>query len=169
MSLIVVCSYYRDVAVMVFVGFGFLTAFLRRHRFGSLTFVLLLSVLAVQWGMIVNGFFLNYLGQGSNSHQGWLVLDMTAGLNALFSAAALLISFGVWIGKVGGEILLLLGILEIILQGLNNYIVTFLIGTSDIGGTIVIHAFGAYFGLAATIFVSPKDTAERAEVKESPV
>lgn len=118
----------------IFIGFGFLTAFLRRHRFGSLTYVLLLSVLAVQWGLLVNGFFLNYLGAKSGDK--WMVIDMTAALNALFSAAALLISFGVWIGKVGGEILLLLGILETILQGLNNWIVTYLIGTSDIGGTI---------------------------------
>jgi hypothetical protein len=31
----------------------------------------------------------------------------------------------------------------------------------------VIHAFGAYFGIAATFFVSPKDTADRAQFASS--
>jgi len=35
---------------------------------------------------------------------------------------------------------------------LNNMIVTGVLGAVDIGGAMVIHMFGAYFGLAATFF-----------------
>lgn len=39
--------------------------------------------------------------------------------------------------------------------GLNEYIVAKSIGATDMGGSMIVHAFGAYFGLAATYFFQP--------------
>ena len=39
-------------------------------------------------------------------------------------------------------------ILEIVFYKLNAYILLSIFGISDIGGSMVIHAFGAYFGIS---------------------
>jgi len=150
--------FFKDVAIMVIVGFGFLTAFLRRHRFGSLTYVLLIAVLSFELGILINSFFFSLLSGSST-----LVVDVNALLGGLFSAAAVLISFGVLIGKVNAQQVFALVLFEVTFQALNNWICTNHIKALDYGGTIVIHCFGAYFGMGATYFLSPKDTEERAK------
>lgn len=155
--------FYRDVAVMVLVGFGYLMAFLRRHRFGSLTYTFLITLVCFQWGLFVNVFMAKYVG-GSSAPT---VVSMTNLINALFTAAAVLISFGAWIGKVNGEQLLFVVIFEAILQSVNNFLCLNVLGVQDFGGSIVIHMFGAYFGVAATLFLSPTDTKSRARYASS--
>ena len=47
-----------------------------------------------------------------------------------------------------GSKLLVMIILEIVFYKLNAYILLSIFGISDIGGSMVIHAFGAYFGIS---------------------
>lgn len=47
---------FQDVHVMVFVGFGFLMAFLQRYGFSSLGFTFLLAAFALQWSTLIQGF-----------------------------------------------------------------------------------------------------------------
>jgi len=59
-----------------------------------------------------------------------------------------LISFGGVIGKLSPFQLLVMTIVELVFYSLNNQV--FLVGNlgiADVGGTIIIHMFGAYFGL----------------------
>jgi ammonium transporter Rh len=66
-----------------------------------------------------------------------------------FAAAAVLITFGALLGKVTPIQLVLLGFLEIIFFAINENILL-QIGIMDVGGSIIVHVFGAYFGLAAS-------------------
>lgn len=74
--------------------------------------------------------------------------------NGLFAAAAGMITFGVAIGKVTPLQMLVLLVLEVPLYAANAFLVFehFFVpmGATDAGGAMIIHAFGAYFGLAAT-------------------
>ena len=74
-------------------------------------------------------------------------------VNGDFAAGAVLISFGAVIGRITPMQLLAMAFIEIILYGLNNAVVTY-IGLADIGGTFVIHMFGAYFGLTVSRMLS---------------
>lgn len=47
---------------MVFVGFGFLMAFLQRYGFSSVGFTFLLAALALQWATLVQGFLHAFRG-----------------------------------------------------------------------------------------------------------
>ena len=100
-------------------------------------------------------------------------------INADFSTATVLISFGAVLGKTSPVQLLIMTILEITIFSINEHIVvqilkvgafkytrggqattrmyiqaypkiTFLglVQASDVGASMIIHAFGAYFGLA---------------------
>ena len=77
-------------------------------------------------------------------------------INGLFAAATFLISFGVLIGKTTPTQLVYMAMLEMPLYSINNYIVIFLYHAVDMGGSMTIHMFGAYYGLAASFFLCSK-------------
>jgi ammonium transporter Rh len=64
-----------------------------------------------------------------------------------------LISFGAVIGRITPTQLMVMAFIEIIFFGLNNALMLWL-GLADIGGTYVIHMFGAYFGLTVSRVLS---------------
>ena len=65
-----------------------------------------------------------------------------------FAAATVLITYGAVLGKVSRLQLLIIGTLEIVFYAINEMIAIEFLKYSDAGGSIIIHAFGAYFGLA---------------------
>lgn len=50
-------TYFSDVHVMIFIGFGFLMTFLKKYGFGAVAFNLFLSALAFQWALLINGWW----------------------------------------------------------------------------------------------------------------
>ena len=67
-----------------------------------------------------------------------------------FASAAVLISFGVVIGKTSPLQLIVMTLIEIVLFVVNEVIGRKYLGAIDAGDTIFVHLFGAYFGLAAS-------------------
>lgn len=131
---------FQDVHVMIFVGFGFLMTFLKKYGFSGVGFNLFLAALGLQWGTIMQG-LIHSLGQ--KFHFG--IYNM---INADFSTATVLISFGAVLGKTSPSQMLIMTILEIAAFAANEYLVTEIFKASDTGASMTIHAFGAYFGLA---------------------
>ena len=68
-----------------------------------------------------------------------------------FSAAAVLITFGALLGKVSRFQLLIVGIIEIAVFAINEFILVEELKISDAGGSLVIHCFGCYFGLGVSL------------------
>ena len=67
-----------------------------------------------------------------------------------FAAGAVLITFGAVLGKVSRLQLLVIGVFEIIFYAINENLLVHYLKITDVGGSMVIHMFGAYFGLAVT-------------------
>lgn len=65
-----------------------------------------------------------------------------------YAAAAALIAMGVLLGKASALQLSVMGLLMMPAYSLNFVICTALIKATDAGGSMVIHTFGAFFGLA---------------------
>jgi len=131
---------------MIFIGFGFLMTFLRKYGYSSVGLNFLVAAFVIQWHMLVGGFF-HQAFAGHGFHK--IGINLSSLLFADFAAAAVLITFGALLGKVTPIQLLLLGFLEIIFFALNENILL-QIGIMDVGGSIIVHVFGAYFGLAAS-------------------
>eukprot|EP01105_Mastigella_eilhardi_P028236 TRINITY_DN917_c0_g1_i4.p1 TRINITY_DN917_c0_g1~~TRINITY_DN917_c0_g1_i4.p1 ORF type:complete len:332 (+),score=74.42 TRINITY_DN917_c0_g1_i4:115-996(+) len=145
-------TYFSDVHVMVFVGFGFLMTFLKKYGFGAVGLNFFLSSLAFQWSMLVNGFW-NCVHTG-DWHKVPINIDTI--IEGDFAAASVMISYGAVIGKVSPTQLSLMTIIHLIVYGANKMVLERELKIVDIGGSLVIHAFGAYFGLACSRVVSAR-------------
>ncbi len=69
-----------------------------------------------------------------------------------FGAAAVIISFGAILGKCSLFQLWVLATIEMVFYTLNESIAMVIFNVKDIGGSMTIHTFGAYFGLVASYF-----------------
>ncbi|XP_043231997.1 ammonium transporter Rh type A-like [Amphibalanus amphitrite] len=142
-------SMFQDVHVMIFIGFGFLMTFLKRYGLSAVSLNFLLAALVLQWAVIVNGFF--------HLHDGRIQIDVESLLGADFTAACILISFGVVLGKTSPTQLLVMAMIEVPIFAFNEVIGRRYLQVSDMGDSIFVHAFGAYFGLAVSFAMFRKD------------
>ena len=76
-----------------------------------------------------------------------------------FGAAAVMITYGAVIGKTSP--LQLVGILffELFFYTMNEYIGISYLECQDVGGSMIIHAFGAYFGVAVALVLGRRSVA----------
>lgn len=134
---------------MIFVGFGFLMVFLKSHSWTSVGFNYLIAALILQWTPLALGFWHQALGD-----EPWhkITLDLSSLIMGDFGAGAVLITFGAILGKCTLMQLWFLAILEIIFYALNETICAGKLGAMDMGGSMYVHTFGAYFGLSASYF-----------------
>jgi len=145
-------SMFMDVHVMIFIGFGFLMTFLRKYGHSSVGLNFLLAAFSIQWYVLCGGFFEQAFG---DAPWHFIHVNLHSLLLADFAAAVILITFGALLGKVSPLQMTALAFLEIICFSVSEQVL-YKIGILDVGGSIVVHLFGAYFGLAASWVLSPK-------------
>ncbi len=158
-QLVDILKYDRAIQVMamLLVGFGFLMVFLRNYGRSTLTATFLLVSVALPIYMLLDS--TGIFGDTHNVEINRLVL-------AEFAAASLLICAGACLGRLKMQQYILLALFFIPLYMLNEWILFKngfgLIGRDifiDTGGSIVIHAFGALFGMGvATAITSKSET-----------
>ena len=78
-------------------------------------------------------------------------------IKSLFAAGAVLISMGACLGKTTPLQLMVMAVLEIFFFAINETIVAYMLRAVDMGGSMVVHTFGAYFGLAVSRVISKAD------------
>ncbi|KFW12267.1 Ammonium transporter Rh type A, partial [Fulmarus glacialis] len=150
---------FQDVHVMIFVGIGFLMTFLKKYGFSSVGINMLIAALGLQWGTLMQGL---WHGKGEKIH-----VNIYSMINADFSTASALISFGAVLGKTSPVQMLILTILEITIFSCNEHLVTEILQATDVGASMTIHAFGAYFGLAVTLVLYRPGLKNKHENEES--
>ena len=142
------------VMAMLLVGFGFLMVFVKRYGRSALTATYLLTAAAVPLYFLLQG-------SGAFGPAERLVIDRL--LLAEFAGASLLICAGAVLGRLKmWQYLLLAGLFVPCYMG-NEWIVSKgglgLLpegGFLDTGGSIIIHAFGAFFGLGAMLSLTTR-------------
>lgn len=151
-SVLEVQQYDRAIHIMVMllIGFGFLMVFVKKYGRSALTATFLLVSVALPLYLSITS--LEMFGEKGEIEK--LIL-------AEFGAASLLIATGAILGRIKLYQYILLGLLFIPFYILNEVIVLddhfhFVGKIADTGGSIIIHAFGAIFGIAAAIFLTKK-------------
>jgi ammonium transporter Rh len=145
------------IMAMLLLGFGFLMVFVKNYGRSALTATFLLVSIALP--LYLAGSSLIH-GDGSNVEIQRLIL-------AEFGAASLLIAAGALLGRIKMHQYLILGLLFIPCYMLNEWIILdnglglLKSGFADTGGSIVIHAFGALFGVGAAISLTSSETIDK--------
>jgi len=144
-------NYIIHILAMLLVGFGFLMVFVRRYGFGAITGTYLVVAVGLPLYIMLraNGIF----GHTLSPH------SLDAILFAELAVATALIAMGAILGRLRVYQYALLTLLLVPLYLLNEWIVLdnalgYTEGFQDTAGSIVIHAFGAYFGLAASLVLT---------------
>ncbi|NWV14326.1 RHBGB protein, partial [Ptilonorhynchus violaceus] len=145
---------FQDVHIQVLLGFGLLVAFLGRYGPGSVAISILIIAFAIQWAILIQGFFYFFLN-------GKIYVGAQSMVSADFCTAAVLISTGAVLGRVNPVQMLLLALLEVLLCTLNEYILLSLMGVSDSGRSLTVHTFGAYFGMMVSRILHQPHTDKR--------
>lgn len=144
-------NYIIHILAMLLIGFGFLMVFVRRYGFGAVTGTYLVVAVGLPLYILLraNGIFGHHLDPHT----------LDAILFAELSVATALIAMGAVLGRLRVFQYALLALLLVPLYLLNEWIVLddalgLTTGFQDTAGSIVIHAFGAYFGLAMSIVMT---------------
>lgn len=150
-------AHFQDVHIMIFVGFGFLMCFLKSHNWSSIGYNYLLAAWSVQITILWGHFWKQIMKYYDNPNHSFEKLEITVEslLDAEFGAASVLISMGAILGKCSLIQLFGMANINVFFYTLNRYIVFNIFKATDIGESMTIHTFGAYFGVAATWFFRP--------------
>lgn len=145
----------EDIATMLFVGFAYLMTFAKGYMYSAIGVTLLVATLSLQMHPVANLLARHAVAPFSaDKGEGELSWHASIGVHSLveadFAAAAVLISFGALLGKTTPQQMILLSIIETFAYAINANVGSRIFRAADVGGSIAIHAFGAYFGLFAS-------------------
>ncbi len=140
------------ILAMLLVGFGFLMVFVRRYGYGATTGTYLMVAVGLPLYILLRG-------SGILCKEPIAPSTIKALLYAEFAVASALIAMGAVLGRLRVFQYALLALLLVPAYMLNEWLVLdgglgVTKGFQDSAGSIIIHAFGAYFGLGVTLAVT---------------
>jgi len=149
-SIIEVQQYNRAIHIMamLLIGFGFLMVFVKKYGRSAITATYLLVSVSLPLYLAIKSMGI-FEGKG----------EIEQFILAEFGAASLLIAAGAILGRIKMYQYMILGLLFIPFYIFNEMVVVddhfnFIGSIADTGGSIVIHAFGAIFGISAAVSLS---------------
>jgi Ammonium Transporter Family len=126
---------FRDIMVMLLVGFGFLMSFLQHYGLSAVGWTLLVTVLSMQLNLVIEP-AVRYVYNGDQAFP--IAMDINSLLNGEFAAATALISWGVIIGRASPLQLVLLLVSQAIFYAINKVMIVYgALAAEDVGGTCV--------------------------------
>ncbi|SEP07835.1 ammonium transporter [Nitrosovibrio sp. Nv6] len=141
-------NYVIHILAMLLVGFGFLMVFVRRYGFGATTGTYLVVAVGLPLYMLLraNGIFAHEIAPNT----------VKALLYAEFAVATGLIAMGAVLGRLRVFQYALLALFLVPAYLMNEWLVLdngmgLTEGYQDTAGSVIIHAFGAYFGLGLSL------------------
>lgn len=144
---------------MLLVGFGFLMVFVKKYGYSATTGTFLVVATGIPLYLLLRS-------TGIISSEAIEPQSIEALLFAEFAVAAALISMGAVLGRLRVYQYALVSMLIVPFYMLNEWLVldgglNVTNGFVDAAGSIIIHAFGAYFGLGLAIALTKKDQLNR--------
>lgn len=139
--------FFQDVNVMIFVGFGFLMTFLKTYSWSAVGLNFIIAAWVIQISILTNGLWKNAIKGKWQTIQ----ISLDTIIDADFAAGAALIAFGGVLGKLNFLQYIFMASFQTVFYSLTFAVGAYVFKVVDIGGSMFIHAFGAYFGVFASL------------------
>jgi len=154
-----------NILAMLLVGFGFLMVFVKKYGYSATTGTYLVVGVGIPLYLLLRN-------SGIISHEAVNPQTIKALLLAEFAVAAALIAMGAVLGRLKLYQYALISLFIVPIYMLNEWLVldgglTITKGFVDAAGSIVIHAFGAYFGLGLAVALSKQKQKQSKQAIES--
>ncbi|KAF8357326.1 hypothetical protein PRIPAC_92321 [Pristionchus pacificus] len=141
--------YYMGTHVMIFIGFAYLMSFLKRYGYSAISINMLLACVTIEWAVLCRGFFSKQFAE-----TGTIALNIDSLLHSDFTAACVLITMGVVLGKLSPIQYVIMTLIEVPASTATERLVFEAFQINDAGGSMIVHVFGAYFGIALSLAFS---------------
>jgi len=135
---------YMDAAAMCVLGFGFLYVFSKYYVWGGVSMNFFICGFCFLWVNVAKA-IVNAIFDGEFHKTKINLEEMVTGC---YITAAVLISLGAFYGFTSPAQVILVCIIEPFMMLINEHVVLHYIHAKDAGGSLVVHCFGAYFGIA---------------------
>jgi ammonium transporter Rh len=153
---------FQDIHIMIYVGFGFLLTFVHRYRLSALSMCFWVASLSIQYY-----FLFNALWDGVFKHWDRIYVLPDKLILGEVSAGATLVALCAIVGKTNNLQYLVITIVGAFLYTLNEAIVILVLGCRDVGGSMIIHAFGAFYGIGITWMLDYKFSKNNKNLRSS--
>lgn len=154
---------FQDINVMIFLGFGFLRAFLKHYSWSSIALTLVSGVLSFELGLFSLICWSAIIGKDWKNG----LFNFEHIFDANYCAATIIISMGAILGKLSFPQYFITVIIETIFATLNYVLLRYSIKIIDVGGALTVHLFAAIFG-GFFSFISFFRKQERERIQLSP-
>lgn len=128
--------------------------FVKHYGWSSLGYTFLLAGVGIQYYILWEGFWKMVFGHHAAGHH--IEVGLQIIIQALFSVGSCLISTGAVLGKTHPLDLVLMMMIEMIPYTLVEILIFEVLHLQDAGGSMNIHLFGAYFGLAVSTVIGKR-------------
>ena len=140
-------KFFQDVTIMIFLGFGFLRAFLKHHSWSAIALNLIGGVFSFEFGLFCLICWSSILQK--NWFNGYYNFEHF--FDSLYLSGSYIISFGAIFGKLSFPQYLVLILVETMFSSVNYALIRQTLKLIDIGGTLTVHLYGAVFGVFFSI------------------
>jgi ammonium transporter Rh len=144
--------WFQDIHIMVFLAMAFFFAFLRRYRISAITEVFWVAAITVQYYFLWRALFF-----GAWEIYGHFFTSVFDFIQAEYCAIAMVIALGAFIGKVNNLQILIAVLIGILLYAVNEQILFNSLDVKDIGGSMFIFTFGAWYGIGISWILNYTD------------
>ena len=144
--------WFQDIHIMTFLAMAFFFAFLRRYRLSAITEVFWVAAITVQYYFLWRALF--YGAWDGYGHFFTSVFDFIQGE---YCAISMVIALGAFIGKANNLQILIDIMIGIVLYTLNEQILFNELDVKDIGGSMFVFTFGAWYGLGISWILNYTD------------
>jgi len=144
--------FFQDVHVMIFIGFGFLMTFLKHYSWSAVGINFILGAWVIQIAIIFNRLWFMI----AKNEWGKIEINMETLVDADFTAGSILIAFGAVLGKLNFMQYMVMATFQAFFYSIAFGLGLGYLGAVDVGGSMYIHTFGAFFGLAASLALKGK-------------
>jgi ammonium transporter Rh len=145
---------FTDINVMIFIGFGFLLTVAKGFSWSAVGINFFLSAWTIQWAILCNGF---WRAAFSNTWTDRIILDVKSFIESEYTAWSVIIAFGAVYGRLNFLQYLIMATFQTFFWALSWRITRTSFVANDLGGSMNVHAFGAFFGLAVSVIAGRKE------------